>query len=141
MANYNDIGVADVGFLAATNLSLMQYYFVIPGSVAGEVASATGASNPTPFGILQNAPSAGQEARVRVFGFSKLFCKTTSTCGIAYGRYITSNACGQGIAQETESGSIVLARNFDTAAPVSASRFLKVFVNCAGVSPCAVSAS
>ena len=36
MANYNDIGVADVGFLAATNLSLMQYYFVIPGSVAGE---------------------------------------------------------------------------------------------------------
>jgi len=141
MANYNDLGIADVSFLAATNLSLNQYYFVIPGSVAGEVNVANGASNPTPMGILQNAPSAGQKARVRVLGFSKLFCVTPSGCGIGYGRYVTANASGQGIPTATENGSAVLARNFDTAAPVSASRFLKVFVNCAGVSPCAVSAS
>jgi len=140
MAKYQDLSISDASFTAAVDLTLVQYYFVRAGSVAGEVAIANGASNPTPLGVLQNAPSPGQEARVRVLGFSKVFAVTGGTCGIGYGRFITVNASGQAIPTATEAGSAVMGRWLDTGAPVSASRFGQAFINCAGFAPCAVSA-
>ena len=137
MAKYHDSGISDVSFLAATNLSGLQYYFVNGGSITGEVASATGASNPTPLGVLQNAPSAGQEARVRIFGPSKLFCVTGGTCAIGNWRYVGSNACGQGIGLASETGDIALGRNIGASMAVSASRFLEVFLYGSGTCPAA----
>src|SRR3990167_8376696 len=71
MANYRDLGIADATFKADVDISGSQWYVVMPASVAGGVQRATGASNPGPLGILQNSPSLGQEATVRMMGFSK----------------------------------------------------------------------
>ena len=141
MAVYHDIPGVDVSFVAATDLTGLQYHFVKPGSVLGEVVVANGASNPAPFGILQNAPSPTQEARVRLLGPSKLFCLTGATCGIAYGRFVTVNASGQGIPIATEAGSPILARNIGDTMAVSASQFIEVFYFGAGLNACATSAS
>ena len=95
MAKYHDIGVADVGFTADTDLTARQYHFVTPASTQGNVKLSTGASNPTVLGVLQNSPSAGQEARVRIVGFSKLVGEN-GTCNLTVGTFITSGSDGQG---------------------------------------------
>jgi len=96
MANYRDMGIADVSFIAGVDFSTSQYQFVTPGSVAGEVTLGTGASGPAPIGIIQNNPSAGQEARVRILGFSKLVCEINSTCTLLWGRWLTCGSGGHG---------------------------------------------
>lgn len=130
MATYKDMGIADVPFLADADLTLSQYYFVTPASTAGYVKIATGASNPAPIGVLQNAPSAGQEARVRLLGLSKVFALTTSSSSLTYGRYLSTNASGQAIAVGDLSTCIITGRWLDTATGVSASRYGQAFINC-----------
>ena len=140
MATYKALGPEhDVAFTADADLTQSIYYFVTPASTAGNVKVATGASNPAPFGVLQNAPSAGQEAQVRLFGSTKVFAVTPAGSGIAYGRYVTVNASGQAIPQATEAGSPVLGRWMDTGAPVSASRYGNIILF--PMAACAVSAS
>jgi len=120
--------VADELFTAAIDLSNRQYYFVVPSSSPGEVTAATGASNPTPFGVLQNAPTASQLARVRVFGRTQL-ATSPNACNIGYGRFVTANACGAGIAA-IDSACSVLARwlSASQASGTPASGY--AFVNC-----------
>ncbi len=119
MANYRDLGISDAPFKAGVDLTGKQYYFVAPGSVAGEVIVAVGPSgNPWPLGILQNGPSSGQEAQVRVYGFSKLQC-AAGTCATAWGRWLVCASDGKGQVLETEStlahgGSPVAARYMDS---------------------------
>jgi len=141
MATYKAVSPdGDVSFQADVDLTLIQYYFVTPASTAGNVKVATGASNPAPMGVLQNAPSAGQEARVRVMGMSKVFAVTDGTCALAWGRFLTANASGQaaGVAAEQ---AVTLGRWLDTSAPLSASRFGNAFINCLAATGCAPSAS
>lgn len=94
MAKYHDMGIADIGFTADTDLTARQYHFVTVASTAGYVKLATGASNPTVLGVLQNSPSAGQEARVRVLGFTKLVGEN-GACNLTFGSFGTSGSDGQ----------------------------------------------
>ena len=128
MATWQDIGLLDLTFKADVDLTLNQYYFVSPASTTGNVKVATGASNPAPFGVLQNSPSLGQEARVRPLGPTKLFCVTGSGSAIGYGRYIMVNASGQGIPLATDGGSAVVGRNLGAAIAVSSSQVIDAFV-------------
>ena len=139
MATYKDMGITDVAFYADGDLTLAQYYHVTVASTAGYVKVATGACNPAPLGVLQNAPSAGQEARVRLLGLSKVFAVTGSGSALQSGKYFTVNASGQAVPVATDGGSPVSGRWLDTTAPVSASRYGQAFIW--PFATCAISAS
>ena len=108
MAKYHDMGIADVGFTADTDLTARQYHFVTPASTQGNVKLSTGASNPTVLGVLQNSPSAGQEARVRIVGFSKMVGEN-GACNLTVGTFVTSGSDGQAESM-TPSGCPAVAR-------------------------------
>ena len=139
MATARDIGVADVAFIADVDLTAGQYYAVTGASTANKVALATGGSNPAPLGVLQNSPSAGQEARVRMFGPNKLFVKTPSGSALNLWSYVTVNASGQGIPLATDGGSPIFGRNIGATVAVSACRYAEVFIW--PFASCAMSAS
>ena len=86
---YESPGI-DLGTLtAAADLSSSQYYFV-------KLASATTVNVCTaitdlPIGILQNTPTSGQAAEVRIFGVSKASADGTITAG----RWISTSADSQ----------------------------------------------
>lgn len=96
MATYHNINLTDAPFLADADLTTKQYYFVTAASTAGYVKLATGASNPTPLGILQNSPSAGQEARVRLLGPSKVYAAVGS-CNLNVGNMIVAASTGEAV--------------------------------------------
>jgi len=83
----------DLGTLtAAADLSDKQYYFV-------KLASATTVNVCTaitdlPIGILQNTPTSGQAADVRIFGVSKASADGTITAGRWMGTSADSQAAG-----------------------------------------------
>lgn len=140
MAHYIELSISDAPFLADADLTSSQYLFVIPASTAGYVKVSTGASNPTPLGVLQNSPSQGQEARVRVIGFTKVKAVTPSGCGLAYGRFISASTEGQAVPQAAETGTSLVGRWLDSGLAVSSCAYGMAFVNCAGFSVCAVAA-
>jgi len=84
----------DVPFKAAVDLSSYQYYLMKAGSVAGEVTfNAT--VNGSCLGVLQNDPTAGEEAAVRVFGFSKVRATTEASASLIYwGGMLKSSSTG-----------------------------------------------
>jgi hypothetical protein len=131
----------DENFLADGSLASNQFYFVIPSSATGYVQLGNGASNPTPIGVLQNAPASGGLARVRVFGSTCLAVVTPSGCGLAYGRFITASTVGQGVPTASETGGIVLGRWLDAGVAAASGTTGKAFVNCAGFATCAIAAS
>lgn len=98
---------------AGENLSAQQYRFVVPGSVVGEVKLATGASNPMPIGVLQNAPTVCQVAQVAVYGLATV-AGQPSGCILINGTFITSSSIGTACA--AGSGGVVLARWLDATA-------------------------
>ena len=100
MATYGG-AVIDESLKAAVDLSSYQYHWVKCGSVAGEVTYAQSGCVPMPLGILQNDPTAGEIAQVRLFGISKMAASgaldTGAGSAITYGDPITcagSNAKG-----------------------------------------------
>lgn len=95
-------------FVANGDLSSCQFRFVAFGTVAGEVIGATGASNPFPIGILQNAPGASKPAIVRLFGKSNLVVPANAST-LNPGDFVTSTGCGGGM-MAAACGGIVLAR-------------------------------
>lgn len=140
-ANFTAGAGIDEPFLADVSLATCQYRFVVPASTAGYVTGANGASNPTPLGVLQNAPAAGEIARVRVFGSTCLVVVTPSGCGLAFGRFISASTVGQGVPTACETGGPILGRWIDTGLAVSSSTTGKAFINCAAFVTCPVSAS
>lgn len=135
-------GGIDETFLADVDLSSCQYRFVMPASTKDYVTGATGASNPAPLGVLQNAPVAGAIARVRVFGVTCMVAVTPSGCGLAFGRFFTASTVGQAVPSASETGGVALGRWLGTSLAVSSSTAGdKAFVNCAGFGTCFVSAS
>lgn len=97
MANYRDLGIADATFIADVDLTQKQFHFVQAASTAGQVGLATGTCNPIPIGVLQNSPSLGQEAAVRVLGYSKLVCEVdASGCNLAWRNFVYCASDGQG---------------------------------------------
>jgi len=61
----------DLTFKAASDLSALQYFPVKAGATAGTCDVVSGTGNDVVLGILQNKPTANQEAVVRIFGPSK----------------------------------------------------------------------
>lgn len=87
-----EIDTLDVSLLAAGDLSSYQYCFVKLS--ANNTVDVCGKGEAC-FGVLQNKPSvAGQAARVRVFGVSRI----SSAAAITYGQKVGSEASGQGVA-------------------------------------------
>ena len=111
MATYHEIGVDPAPFKADVDLSATcaLYRFVTNASTAGNVKLGNGASNPTALGVLQNSPSAGYEASVRVIGFSKL-CGRSATCNLRPGTFIVCASDGVAEAQAVPPGSAICGK-------------------------------
>src|SRR3990167_2113171 len=131
MANYRT-GI-DVPFIAGVDLTAKQYYWVAPGSIAGEVIVAVGPSgNPWPIGLLQNTPSSGQEATVRVSGFSKAVVEANA-CSHRWGAWLVCASDGQTEPAATAAegvtahgGSPIAARYMDSGTVSSGSAIAQV---------------
>ena len=78
----------DISLEAAADLSAKQYYAV---KVDSNGLAALAGAGEAAIGILQNKPTAGQTAVVRVGGVSKIFCAGV----IAPGAVIASDANGK----------------------------------------------
>lgn len=78
-------------FVATTDLSSSQFYFVKLGT-AGKVA-AIAADTDVPIGVLQNTPVAGDEAIVCLAGVTKI----SSDAAVALGDAIGTSADGQAL--------------------------------------------
>jgi hypothetical protein len=92
MAVYTGAGI-DLPFTASGDLSSKQFYWVEPSATEKNVSLATGASGPAPLGILQNDPTSGLEASVRIFGSSIAMADAGTSIG--YGDFVTSGSDGQ----------------------------------------------
>ena len=121
--------VADEDFTAGENLSGSQYSFVVPGSVVGEVKRATGASLPAVFGVLQNAPTSGQTARVRMIG-KTLVRAWPAACVLGYGTFITVASTGGACPSGSLPGGPVVGRWVGSAVSTSATLYGEAYVNC-----------
>lgn len=130
----------DVSFVADVDLTGAQYKWVSPASTANNVQVANAASLPAPLGILQNSPSLGQEARVRMAGFSKAWIHQ-GTCTVQWGRYVS--VASDGYTEATlVAGSIAFARYVGGASTTAnGSLYGEVFIFPAGLSACPGAAS
>ena len=81
-----------VTLVAAADLSSKQYTFVKLDS-DGKVAAASGATD-IPIGVLQNAPTAGQEAEVLVVGGTKI----VAGAAIGEGALVGTSSAGKAVA-------------------------------------------
>lgn len=88
-ANYNN-GI-DLPFSASGDMNTWQYHFVKHAGTAKRVDLATGGSNPTPLGVLQNDPQSGNSAAVRVIGSTLVRCVGAA---IGYGDFIAAGSTG-----------------------------------------------
>ena len=81
-----------VTLVAAADLSTKQYTFVKLDSSGTVVAAA--AATDIPIGVLQNAPTAGQEAEVLVVGGTKV----VAGAAIGEGALVGTSATGKAVA-------------------------------------------
>ncbi len=107
----------DESFVANADLSAKQYYCVLTGSVAGECKIGSVASGSI-LGILQNDPTQGEAAVVRVFGFSKVL-GNGNACPITYGG--TIRATSAGMVENALGGMVASAYNIGIALQALAS--------------------
>lgn len=83
-----DMGAIDVSLVAASDLSSKQY-FAMKVDTSNECEQA--GANEKVLGILQNAPEAGETARVRIQGVTKIIPTET----LAFGNFLTPTATGE----------------------------------------------
>ena len=120
---YESPGI-DIGTLtAAADLSSSQYYFV-------KLASATTVNVCTaitdkPIGVLQNTPTSGQSAVVRIFGLSKMSANGT----IAFSNPLGTSADGQADAYTPGTHTTVYACGQAIEAAGSAGDLFTAFIN------------
>jgi hypothetical protein len=89
-----EIDVLDVSFKAAKDLSSYQYCFVELS--ADNTVTSYGTSTSIAIGVLQNKPTAaGQAARVRVLGVSRIIASEAET----YGLYIGATTGGKSVSK------------------------------------------
>lgn len=80
MSSYSGQGI-DLPLSASGDLNNYQYRFVALTSPR-KVIGSTGASNPTPIGILQNDPRDGEAAAVRVGGTSMVYAEAITAINV-----------------------------------------------------------
>lgn len=116
-------GNLDLNFKAENDLSALQYRIVEMS--AEDQVDVCDAAGDVIRGILQNKPTAGQRAIVRVFGVSRL---KANAAGLAVGAAWGTDGNGRGIAKVANKdiiGGYVLV-----AAGASADEIATVTVNC-----------
>lgn len=88
MANYFNSGISELSFLADEDLTGQQWRLVMAASVIGNVQKydilPTAGCPRIPLGVLVNDPSTGQEAAVKIIGFTKAVAQT-SGCYLTHG--------------------------------------------------------
>ena len=104
MAKYFNAGLAPVSFLADEDLTAYQWHLMMASSAPGycqlldqispgDVVGETG-SGRMPIGVLTNSPSLGQEATVKVIGFTKAKAMVGG-CYLFNGALLTASNNGQ----------------------------------------------
>lgn len=81
-----------ITLVAAADLSALQYTFVKLNSSGQAVAAA--AATDIPIGVLQNAPTSGQEAEVLIVGGTKI----VAGAAISEGALIGTSSTGKAVA-------------------------------------------
>jgi hypothetical protein len=100
-----EAGGTDLSWLAAEDLSSYQYRFITIASDT-TVQLANGATE-YPIGILQNAPSSGEVAVVRVMGISKLVANDATAVGVKLKmEYVSTSDNGKGDAADTAADNV-----------------------------------
>ena len=84
------IPVLDITLEAAADLSAKQFHFV-KVSAANKVDVCTAITD-APIGVLQNKPTSGQAANIRVLGISKLSANAAISAGAILGSSTDSQA-------------------------------------------------
>jgi hypothetical protein len=110
MANYFNAGISEVAFLADEDLTSWQYRLVMAASTVGYVQKydilPTAASPRFPLGVLMNDPSSGQEASVKVIGFTKAV-GLVATCYLSHGALLSPSDGGQFVAASEDASDHV----------------------------------
>lgn len=112
--------------VAGADLSALQYTFVKENS-SGQVVAVAAATD-VPIGVLQNAPTSGQEATVLVTGGTKLKAGATITLGTHFVLGTTSAGAATPLAPGTDTTKYILGVPLATAA---SGDITSVIVNCA----------
>lgn len=115
----------DYTFLADVDLNSYQYRFVKAASTAGyvELQATAGASV---MGVLQNDPRAGEEATVRVLGFSKVQADAASALSI--GGFVKAGSTGLALGYDTMTASTMALGKSYTAVSSGSTSYATVFV-------------
>jgi len=103
-----------ITLVAAADLSAKQYYFV-KINTSGQAALCAAATD-KPIGVLQNTPTAGQEAQVLVIGGTKVVCSASLDEGVAIGTTSVGKAGAKVVGTDTTNyivGQIILAGGAD----------------------------
>ena len=101
------IPVLDINLEAAADLSAKQFHFV-KVSAANKVDVCTAITD-APIGVLQNKPTSGQAANIRVLGISKLSANAAISAGAILGSSTDSQA------QTAVATNVVCARALEAA--------------------------
>lgn len=101
------IPVLDITLEAAADLSAKQFHFV-KVSAANKVDVCTAITD-APIGVLQNKPTSGQAANIRVLGISKLSANAAISAGAILGSSTDSQA------QTAVATNVVCARALEAA--------------------------
>ena len=114
-----------ITLVAGADLSTHQYKFVKLNSSGQAILVA--ALTDRPIGVLQNAPTSGQEAEVTIVGGTKL---VTGTGGLVDGSIVGTSAAGLGVikAPGTDTMHYILGTAINDTA---VNEYATVFINCA----------
>lgn len=110
---------------AAADLSAKQYYFV-KIDTSGNAALCAAATD-KPVGVLQNAPTAGQEATITVVGGTKVVGSAALDEGVAIGTTSAGKAGAKVVGTDTTNyivGTVIGASGADN-------EILTALINCA----------
>ena len=91
-------GILDLSFEAAEDLSSDQFRIVVLDASTRKVRRPDHATTDKPFGVLQNAPVAGEAASVRVLGTSKVVLGEAVVVGeYIKHEYVSATDAGKGL--------------------------------------------
>lgn len=97
-----EIPFAKITLEAAADLSAHQFKFVkADTTTAGSKAAAIAAATDLPIGVLQNKPTAGQEAEILVDGVTKLQADAALTSGLVIGTSADGQADAKTLGTDT----------------------------------------
>ena len=132
MATYN-WGV-DKSFIAGEDMSASQYYFVIPVASAAGYVEIAGTAAASVLGVLQNDPVAGEEAQVRMMGFTKVRCNAESAASpLVFGGLVKSASDGMATGALNPAASSITAGVSMEAVATGSGQYIEIFLIPTGI--------